>query len=164
MKATILLCALMLLISISCRNDCNPAYRESNYFEGKEIVLSYDSANQRIHFDTLGGPYLLFQQFHFSEVCEHVYDADWVERLYFAIPDSLNEFKFVDSAIFKSNTYYEKSGAWIYTQEIVKYGVIEGNKLANGDWRVKVDIEVNESEAYPEGIVKHIKFESLYTK
>lgn len=164
MKATILLFALMLLISIGCRNDCNPAYRESNYFEGKEIVLSYDSANQRIYFDTLGGPYLLFQQFHFSEVCEHVYDADWVEWLYFSIPDSLNEFKLVDSAIFKSNAYYEKSSTWSYTQEIVKYGVIEGSKTVNGEWKVKVDIVVNELEGYPEGTVKHIKFESLYTK
>ena len=164
MKSTILLFTSILIISTGCGNDCDPAYRESNFIEGKEIVLNYDSAHQRILFDTLGGPYLLFEQFHFSEHCEHVYDADWVERLYFAIPDSLTEFMLVDSAIFRSNGYYERSGAWSFTQEVVKQGIIEGNKFSNGDWRVNVDIVVNEPDVFPAGTTKRIKFESLYTK
>mgnify|MGYP000844014848 CR=1 FL=1 len=151
-------------ISFGCGNDCDPKHTKSTYCDGKGILLSYDTTRQHINLDTFSGPFVLFKHFRFSERCEHVYDADWVESLYFAIPDSLTEFKLMDSAIYRSNCYYERSAAWTYNQEVVDKGIIEGNKFANGDWRINVDIVVNEPDIFPAGTVKRLKFESLFPR
>ena len=123
----------------------------------------HDSTYDRIDFDTIDGPYTLFQHFRYGEQCEKIVDEEWVEGLHFAIPDSLTEFMLVDSALYKSNCYFKRYAAWSHTNEVVTQGVIEGNKNANGDWSVNVDILLSESEVFPGGTMR-IKFESLYTK
>ena len=102
-KETILLFSWILFASFGCGKDCDTKYSKSNYNEGLGIVASYDSIHQRINYDTLDGPFLLFQYASVNGFCEHGFNGSWVERLTFAVPDSLSEFKLVDSAIFKTH-------------------------------------------------------------
>ena len=163
MKATILLFTSILLVSFGCEKNCLPDEYNYTYDEGKGIVFTYDSTQHENNFKMQDGPFVLFQYSHLDGLCENEIDRGWGENLVFAIPDSLTEFNFVDSAILQTNCYYYDDSGVHYILP-VKNGVIEGNKIANGDWSVKVDIYARPESSYGIVELKHIKFEGIYTK
>lgn len=163
MKPTILLFISILIITFGCGKDCLPEEHNFNYTEGKGILISYDSIQQHNTYNTLEGPFLLFEYSHLEELCVPAIDRGWGEHLIFTIPDSLTDFNVVDSTILLTNCYYYDDSGVIYSQP-VRNGVIEGNKLTDGDWSVKVDIYVRPDSPFSLVELKHVKFESLYTK
>ncbi len=165
MKASILFFSVIMLISIGCNRDhCEPEMTSSIYIEGKNIVVSYDSLYQRDNYEWINGPFLLFEYYRLGPMCDDITDEDWVEKLYFAIPDSVVEFKLVDSFILETNCYYQERGAWYFNQQSAQKGIIEGNKIGIDKWKVKVDIVVNADEMYPIGTQKNVKFEQVFVR
>ncbi|MDU8886498.1 hypothetical protein RXV94_10025 [Yeosuana sp. MJ-SS3] len=167
MKKISLILFLFQIVFLSCdnindENNCQPETTLSKWESEKEIMLEFNEAAQRNHYQVANGNKLVFNYIHVGAQCDDIIDDEWAEVLIFQIENDIEEFEFVDDEILTTNCFYFQNGAWAFgTQQNVKKGFIRGEKISVNTWEINVNIETNTiNQDEP---IRNIEFEGKFT-
>jgi hypothetical protein len=164
MKKEILILTIVSLMIFRCnKNNCNPEITIPTWYEGKEIVVTYDSIYQRNEYNIEDGVNILFEYNHAGQQCDDVYDDEWGEILTFEIDKKIIDFEFVDSNIITTKCFYQEYGAWVrHNRYQIKDGIIKGKKISEDKWEITVSVST--TPIFSNETPQAIKFKQIFNK
>ncbi len=141
MKKLIPLFLLTTLALTGCeKNDCTPEKISGSFAEGKTILVHYNEYSQSNHYSVRDGEHLVFRYEHRFPDC-NLDDAKWGEVLNFEVDKDATQFRFAGNELSAAKGYF-----WVHNgigsghDYELSSGVIEGSKISNQRWLVKVDV------------------------
>lgn len=168
MRKLILLSLVVVFGFLSCeedddndKDDCYPETVLSIWEAEKEISIELIGEPETNYYSVVDGDKLVFTYNHVGAQCDHIMDDEWGEKLIFQIDDNLTAFQYTDEEILVTNCFYQQYGAWVDGHQYpVNTGTIKGEKTAENEWEVIVNIEIN--TAHEEPLI--IEFTQIFKK
>lgn len=141
---------LVLLVLTACQKKesagCKPETNEYHFRANAQILISTspvrDSLYQYAQFTIVPGNNLIFLYTHTRSDCPEIMDDEGLRRIYFEIPDSVNQFSIKDSVELRQANCMVRFDCECYPliPVFINKGTIEGVKVNNTFWKVKLKL------------------------